>query len=262
MRHDEMNPIKTAKQYGMVAAILSGRSKTISQQLAEEMMNKTLQHSRSKFARELARRRKKGNPHDEDMEQAMQVSSEWHGRKPKEILDVEETTTYNDTGVMLGTLEELGVLGVDSEGEFTQWTISFKKDRPILSSDLEQQNLEFVGGDQRLPLDSKYTTGKNEVTLGYCYCIVYETDKHHLEGSNGYAESYEHFFAEEYYKKLGYDVGQYPTSDDYFEEMLEEGIVERAVRDDRLPMLVYDCQNCKLRLVGGKYEIKDVGIVD
>ena len=121
------------------------------------------------------------------------------------------------------------------------------------------ENLEIVGGDQELGGEFN---GKIEVPLGYCYQIVYETDKHHLEGSNGYPESYEHFFGEEFYKGEGFNQDDYSNSDDFFEDLLDEGVVELAMSKGYLPMVVYDSRNCKLRLVGGKYTIKDVGITD
>lgn len=250
------NPIKSARQYGMVASVLSGQSKTISQQLAEDMMRKTPPNKRSKFAKELAKRRR--NPEDEDLGRAKRVSEDWHGRKSRNITEVEEVERYQDTLAELADLEELGVLNQQLE----RWQILFKIDRPKVAADLKQKNLEFVGGNQSLDFDNKYTKGKNEILVGYCYQIVYESDKHHLEGSNGYPESYEHFFGEEFYKKQGYSVEDFKTSDDYFEAMLEEGVVEKAIELGYLPIIVYDCVNCKIRLVGGKYDIQDVGIVD
>jgi hypothetical protein len=189
---------------------------------------------------------------EDDLALAKRVSKEWHGRNAKEVIEVEEVERYNDTAVVLGSLEELGILG----NKLKQWQINFKTNRPMLTADLEKNNLEFVGGDQKLEL--KNVSDKRELPLGYCYSIVYETDKHHLEGSNGYPESYIHFFAEEFYKKNGYEV----TEELFDGQMISDGIVERAIDGGWLPLIVYDCVNRKLKIVGGKYKIKDVGITD
>ena len=201
---------------------------------------------------------KRRNPSDSDLESAEDVSREWHGREPQEVIEIDEEEVYEDVGAILADLEELGVLA-DEDGKLETWAIRFKRDRPKLTSDLKMENLEIVGGDQELEIEEN---GKVDMPLGYCYQIVYETDKHHLEGSGGYPESYEHFFGEEFYKKEGFDQDDFKTSDDYFEELLEEGVVLKAISKGYLPMVVYNVPNCKIRLVGGKYKIKDVGIED
>jgi hypothetical protein len=202
-------------------------------------------------------RMKKNPSEDEDIKLAEGVSEEWHGRKSKEIVEIDEIEKYEDTGAILADLEELGILGSDFA---TRYTITFKSDRPKLCSDLKKENLEIVGGDQGIDIDIDLS--KNKVPLGYCYSIVYETDKHHLEGSNGYPESYEHFFGEEYYKSCGYSQDDYKTSDDFFDDLLEDGIVEDAIGEGYLPVAMYDRVNEKLSLVGGRYSIEDVGIKD
>jgi ribosome modulation factor len=198
------------------------------------------------------------NPSNSDLQEAEDVSREWHGRDPQEVVEIDEEEVYEDVGAILADLEELGVLA-DEDGKLETWAIRFKRDRPKLTCDLAKENLEIVGGDQELELDDD---GKDDKALGYCYQIVYETDKHHLEGSNGYPESYEHFFGEEFYKGEGFDQDDYKTSDDFFEDVLREGVVMKAISKGYLPMVVYNVPNCKIRLIGGKYKIKDVGIED
>ena len=54
-------PLKTAKQYGFMAAARTGKLKSIgpSPEVAKEMMDKTPSKTRSKFASTLAKKRKK-----------------------------------------------------------------------------------------------------------------------------------------------------------------------------------------------------------
>lgn len=244
------NPLKTSEQYGLMQAVASGTAKLrgISQDVAEKLIHETPAKLRSKFASQLAKRR---NPNEELEEEAGRVSEEWHGRKPKDVTEICETEYYDEIGAELADLEELGVL--QPNGEFT---IRFKTDRPKLTCDLKKKNLEIVGGDQEIEVEGD----KLETPIGYVYCIVYETDKHHLEGSNGYPESYEHFFGEEFYKEQSYSIDDFANSDDFWDTVRDEGVVDEAIEEGYLPILTYNRRDKKMKLVGGKYDIKDVGI--
>src|ERR1035437_6926090 len=131
---------------------------------------------------------KKGNPGSVSPE-VEDLSKDWNGREVRGSTEVEEIEQYEEELVDLGFLEELGIIG----GDGGLFTITFKKDRPTLACDGNGQSLEIIGGDQELDLESEgiEQKGKMLVPIGYVYSIVYETDKHHLEGSNGYPESYE-----------------------------------------------------------------------
>lgn len=261
------NPLKTSSQYGLMQAVASGtaRVKGISQAVAEKLIHETPAGVRSKFAKQLAKIRKHNshydifmgdnaqhnyNPENEE-EEAARVSEEWHGRKAKDVNEIDEVESYDEVGAELADLEELGVL--QPSGEIT---IRFKFNRPKLISDIRKENLEIVGGDQEIEVEGD----KVETPIGYVYCIVYETDKHHLEGSNGYPESYEHFFGEEFYKDQGYSIDDFRNSDDFWETVKTEGVVDEAIDEGYLPILTYNQRDKKMKLVGGKYEIKDVGI--
>ena len=205
------------------------------------------------------KRRNRGKRNPESSEEAAQLSEKWHGRKPLTHTDVEEVETYEENLAELGELEELGVLGADMTKRFV---ISFSRNRPKLCAS-DDKNLEIIDGDQTLDIEEGIIEkdGKKLVPLGYCYSIVYETDKHHLEGSNGYPESYEHFFAEDFYKQ-DFDIDDFKNSEDWFQTVMEEGMVEQAIEEERLPLLVYNKTDEKLILVGGNYSVEDVGIKD
>jgi hypothetical protein len=209
-----------------------------------------------KLAKELKKHNKKNpgvSPEVEDL------SKDWHGREVRGSTEVEEIEQYEEDLVDLGYLEELGVIG----GDGNQFTITFKKDRPTLACDGNGQSLEIIGGDQELNLSAGEIEhkGKLLVPIGYVYSIVYETDKHHLEGSNGYPESYEHYFAEDYYKK-SLNPDKFKNMDDWFDELMDMGLVDKAKESGRLPVVVYNKTDCKIMLAGGGYEVTDLGIKD
>jgi hypothetical protein len=187
------------------------------------------------------------------------LSKEWHGRKVGGQTEIEEIENYEDDLVHLGELEELGIWAADG----SMYTITFKKDRPILTCDSDGQNLEVVGGDQNLDLKDLGVDvgGKRLIPLGYIYSIVYETDKHHLEGSNGYPESYEHYFAEDFYKEV-LDPAKFKDTDKWFMELVEMGKVQDAIEEERLPIAVYNKSDGKILISGGGYSVTELGIKD
>ena len=202
----------------------------------------------------------KSNPGSKSVSPEVEdLSKDWHGREVRGSTEVEEIEEYEEELVDLGFLEELGIIGGDS-GLFT---ITFKKDRPTLACDGNGQSLEIIGGDQELDLKSEgiEQKGKLLVPIGYVYSIVYETDKHHLEGSNGYPEPYEHYFAEEFYKKV-LDPDKFENMDDWFDELMEMGRVDEAKESGRLPVAVYNRTDGKILLAGGGYEVTELGIKD
>ena len=293
----QANPTTSASQYGLMQAVASGATKVkgISQHIAEEMIKATPKGVRSRFARELASKRKsnpnvfqrdgkwwfksvmgevgpfnsegaawrrgwgsfretkdkmhngviddlldtetmqgikhtmeygmyrhKTNP-DGDMSGVEEMSEKFHGRKPIETIDVDEVETFDGAMIALGDLTEMDVEGTDGKSEIT---ISFKVDRPKLCCDAEGQNLEIIGGDQVLEIEMDGKRART-VPIGYVTSICYETDKHHLDDSDGEMAEYQHEFGEE---------------------------------GGELPLLVYDVVDAKLMLVGGSYTIEDVGI--
>jgi hypothetical protein len=264
-KEKKVNPIESPEQYGLMQAVAHGtaRVKGISKSVAKEFIKKTPAAVRSKFARAI-----KKNPslsqmfgatrNPDTVDDAEELSREWHGRDNETVTEIEEIETYPENLAELADLEELGVLSADLVGRYQ---ICFKKDRPKLCAP-DGRNLEIVGGDQSLsevPEGIDYQ-GKKLVPLGYLVSIVYETDKHHLEGSNGYPESYEHYFGEEFYKENAPDMDEFRTPDDWFEEMLEDGLVEEAIAEGLIPTLAYNQTDQKLLIVGGRYTVEDVGI--
>jgi hypothetical protein len=160
---------------------------------------------------------------------ASRMSEKFHGRKTLGEFDIDETETYDDALAVLGDLIELNILCPDNED--SEFTISFKKDKPLLCCDAHGGNLEIVGGDQDLELPQDVTEGKKLAIIGEIRSVCYFTDKHHLEGPKSQAKGveYEHQFGEE---------------------------------GGNRPHAVYDTVNCKILIVGGSYTIEETGIAN
>lgn len=191
-------------------------------------------------------------PNPGSKEDAEALSEKWHGRNVESEQEIDEIVTYDEDVAELAELEELGVLAANLKDEFN---IHFKRDRPRLTSTTNGQ-LEIIGGDQEL---ENLNGNKRSQPIGWLIRIVYETDKHHLEDSDGYPSSYEHYFAEEFYKDY-ISPDDYDTPDEWWEAVKAEGIVNKAIKKELIPMLVYDCVDHKLHIVGGDYTVEDVGI--
>ncbi len=187
------------------------------------------------------------------------LSKQWHGREVQDYSEVEEVESFDEDVVDIGALEELGIWGLEDK----LFTISFKRDRPTVVCDGEGHNLEVVGGDQELDLKGQGVEhkGKRLIPIGYIYSIVYETDKHHLEGSSGYPEPYEHYFAEEVYKK-SLDPEKYENTDDWFKELCDMGVPQKCIEKGLLPTAVYNQTDGKIMIAGGNYEVTELGIRD
>ena len=180
-----------------------------------------------------------------ELERAERLAEAFHGRPPRETIEVLETEHYDEYGSILGYLEEL-VITLDEDDEYVQG-IQFpyseargrtkngpdNRDTVLAVSNPAGTNIEFVGGDQdiawRKVEGSSAADDKYLVMVGPVLKIAYFTDKHHLTGPISQAQGtpYEHEFGEE---------------------------------GGELPYLIFDRRNTKLLLVGGSYTIEPEGI--
>lgn len=167
--------------------------------------------------------------HEIDTLDVSRMSEKFHGRAALDEFDIEETEIYDKNQAVLGDLVELNV--IDPNNPKTEFTINFKKNRPLLCCNAEGSQLEIIGGDQILPIDPNNTTNKYLVELGEIRTISYYTDKHHLVGSKDQANGveYEHEFGEE---------------------------------GGRRPIAVYNVRSSKILIVGGDYTIEAEGIAN
>ena len=232
----QVNPIKSPEQYGLMQAVASGAAnvKGITKKVAKKLIHETPAGLRREFAKMEAKTRKHGNP-----DSAEELTQEFHGRPSKETVDITESESYDSDLAQLGELTELEIVTEDGEDVIP---ISFSRDSQVdvvrLCSTPNGRQLEFIGGDQSLELDDfeeaglEIETGKREVAIGPVHSISYWTDKHHLAGSKDQEQGVE--FIHEFSEESG----------------------------GSLPMLVYDTEDEKMRLVGGRYRIEAEGIKD
>ena len=168
--------------------------------------------------------------------QAERLAEAFHGRPPRDRIDVTETENYDEHVSVLGYLVELNILTEDADAVIPirfPYDPDAEEGNVFVVSNPAGTNLEFIGGDQDIDwraVDGASAEGKYLVSVGPVLSIAYWTDKHHLSGPKYQktGTTYEHEFGE----------------DD----------------DGELPYLVFDRRNTKLLLVGGSYVVEPEGI--
>jgi hypothetical protein len=121
---------------------------------------------------------------------AMAVSEEFHGRKVKAMIPVQEKRHHHKYLAELGELRKLVVVARDGRHKVTMT----KFDGAILATNEDKNQLFIVGGDQSVPLsDFGIRNPHEKETLGEVVKIEYFTDKEHL-GSEGGEAVYVHKF--------------------------------------------------------------------
>ena len=191
------------------------------------------------------------NPNVGEMDGALKMAEKFHGRKVKEVVELSESEDEDLDLAVLGILTELEVMTEDGreavevsfadglEGKHYLNVDKGMKKFVRVCTNAEGNQLYFVGGKQ--DISGLLPTLKREgcrvedktrkVLVGELYSISYMADKHHLEGP-------------ESQKQGGF----------YIHQLGEESGIR--------PMLVFDKVNGKLEVVGGNYDVHDVGIKD
>jgi hypothetical protein len=156
----------------------------------------------------------------------------FHGRPPKETLEVTEEVHYHGHLAGLGSLVALKIR-TPSGGKAT---ITFDEGdngqgRPVLASNESGTQLYIRGGDQQLDLASlgmtKSEAGRDSVLVGEIEQAEYETEKQ-FDGNRNIV---------------------------YFHKLSEES-------GGPLPVLLYDTMNALLSISGGTYRVESAGIID
>jgi hypothetical protein len=241
MKKGKRNPIVSPAQFRLAEAVASGyqTGSKMTKKVAKELLRKTPKSVKRMFARHNA------NKSVEEM------SESFHGREPSEVIDIVEEEGYDNELAVLGLLEELEILS-DERG-MNVIPINFKhydhrsafsrngtkEETVYCCTNAYGTNIEFVGGDQELPLEDLdlFDEGnKYALCIGKVFSITYWTDKYHLSDGTGFS-SYHHEFGEESSK-------------------------DRKGRLPFLPTLIYSPLNKKMQLVGGSYKVESEGIRD
>jgi hypothetical protein len=163
--------------------------------------------------------RKKRNP---DMEEAIRLYEQFHGRPPNNINEYELTEEYRSELAELGQLIELRftLAGDDKAIPLTR----FGKCQVACTED--GRNLYFVGGNTTVDVAALGIEPRDYVELGVCSYISYHTVK-----------GFHDFEPMIYFHHFGEDTG-------------------------RQPMLLYDGLNECLFIAGGDYTVQPAGIVN
>lgn len=160
----------------------------------------------------------------DDMSEAVEKFTEFHGKPPTKILEYEiDDTHYPDTLSEMGRLKELR-FNLDS----------MNRDFPLRGFGACQatctgdgRNIYLIGGDQQVNLEAlDIGSDKDSIELGPCTYIEYHTVK-----------GFHDFEPIDYWHRFGE----------------EDGV---------LPLLCYDRLNHALFLMGGNYSVRPEGIVN
>ncbi|MFL6311634.1 MAG: hypothetical protein ACJ71W_05970 [Terriglobales bacterium] len=245
-----MSPKRFAKQRGMkVEGMVDRATKRVKKKIAEKALSilkenpkrKKKNCSKANGSKKPAKRRaaskaavlqailtkllskRNGRKRNGDeLSRAEDLFKKFQGRDPEEIIEYMEKDVKRENYVKLGDLTKLELGG--------QATVDFgKSDLPILSSNADGTQLYIMGGNQdmqaiiqQLGVDHS----KDYLDLGEVTQLEYFTRK-----------KLDNFQPVYYYHELGDET-------------------------DELPRLMYDQLNKQLHLIGGAYEVQDVGIVN
>lgn len=165
------------------------------------------------------------------------VYEEFHGKPSESVLDVEFEEHEHEHLAALGTLVQIVIITPfkkEAELNAPDPNESPVEDHVLLCSNEEKTQLYLVGGDQSLNDEFLEKLGfkqdkndfKDFMVLGLLKEVTYRTEK-----------GFDKFKSIDYYHELGEETGM-------------------------VPVLIYDYRSGLLRIAGGQYEIKDVGIVN
>jgi len=218
------NPARSAAQYGAAQAVLSGVSRIMPRRVARELIDATPEDMRRQFARELARRRRRINPEDAELEQAAQLWREFHGAEPHGTTTTTERRIESATLTDLGRLAELTVRIRPGETARLKFGPAVR-----LAATPDGGQLYIVGGDQRLDLRKLGLADalpKDHVLVGEALAVTYATTK-----------TYDGDAPAEYIHRFGEEGGERPA-------------------------LAYDTRSQRLYLVGGTYTVRKEGVTN
>lgn len=176
----------------------------------------------------VSRPEQRSNPDGEgargEMERGEELYNEFHGRDPKEIVELQEADTVRKTYVALGPLVELLI-----DAPAGRVTIGFERDSVKLASDPGGHQLYCIGGNQNL--DSQIErfgsdVMKDFIELGIGVKVTY-FDRKKIDNFNAF----------DYVHKLGEETGE-------------------------PPILFYDKLRKRIYFVGGRYRVEAPGIIN
>lgn len=168
---------------------------------------------------------RRANPDDAELQRAEGLFEEFHGKEPREILEMQESSEMRGDYAALGDLIELTMIAPNGEHVL----ISFKNDGVRVASSPEGSQLYLLGGNQDISGHLGMfgaDESKDLIDLGEAKQIVYEAAKWQ---TNFDLQEWKHDFGE------------------------ESGVRPRGF---------YDQLKQRIFFAGGNYQVKRPGIVD
>jgi len=165
------------------------------------------------------------NPDDGELEAAAELFEEFHGREPREILEMQESAEQRREYTALGELIELTIVAPNGEHVL----VGFKNDGVRVASSPDGSQLYLLGGEQDISGSLELfgaDESKDVIDLGEAKQIVYEAAKWQ---TNFDPQEWKHDFGE------------------------ESGVRPRAF---------YDQLKKRIFFAGGTYQVQRPGIVD
>lgn len=192
------------------------------------MTGKTEKQARAALKRRIKQAERAGtarNP-DDELSEAERLYESFHGREPREILELTESAVSRGEYAALGDLVELTI--VTPEDQHVK--VGFKNDGVRLASTAEGTQLVLIGGNQdisgTLGMFGSADTSKDLLDLGEAKQIVYDAAKWQTDFT---PQEWKHDFGE-----------------------------ESGIR----PRVFFDQLNKRLMFASGTYRVERPGIVD
>lgn len=198
---------------------------------------KSRKRNTTKLQRTLHRRaidfRRNGRRNPEDA--AAETYEFFHGRPPKEIIEVSIPIEEHTVLSGIGKLIALEIFAID--GRRIVKLEQFQG--ALLAQNEKRTQLYIEGGNQSVrPADFGISSPHEQEILGALLSVVYFTTKTHLRPEDGGMANYDHKFG-------------------------NEGRDQKHVfgaKGSRIPLIGYDTRNKLLSILGGGYELPSEGI--
>jgi hypothetical protein len=170
--------------------------------------------------------RGRGRRNPDELAEGAELYAEFHGKSPRELLEIEESAVSRQEFVSLGDLVELR-MELPDRG-ILKFTFA-ESDGVKLASSPNGKQLYFIGGDQNiLPGLEEHgiDTSKDLLDLGDAVFVSYDAQKWQTNFDDTIWEHH-----------LGEESGQFPRA-------------------------FFDKFKCRIFLAGGNYRIEKPGIID
>ena len=192
-------------------------------------------------ARTIRHRIRRGAKLPNPVEAAARRFEHTHGRPPEDVFEFIEQDHFHSVMPAYGRLDTLSILAI-ADGETVVTLKDFKGAMLAENEEADKQpQLFIIGGDQAVNLKDFGIRHAHETeVLGFCTEVAYITRKDHLGEAGGAGERATH--VHDFGSKRGMDADDYRR------------------HSARLPTIIYDVRNRKMKFAGGTYDLPEIGI--